>query len=75
MSSCGRLFVNRVGRLVVSLKKSVIEHHSVSQKHKRGKERKKKAKMHDQSISDALKAYDKSIHPVGENLPEAVRVR
>ena len=31
--------------------------------------------MHDQSIYDALEAYDKSIHPVGENLPEAVRVR
>ena len=69
VSSCGRLFCSSC-REVVSLKKSVIEHHIVSQKHNRGKERQKRAKMH-----DALKAYDKSIHPVGENLPEAVRVR
>ena len=74
VSSCGRLFCSSC-REAVSLKKSVIEHHIVSQKHKRRKEQQKKAKMHDQSISNALKAYDKSIHPVGEKLPEAVRVR
>ena len=74
VSSCGRHFCSSC-REVVSLKKSVIEHHIVSQKHNRGKERQKRAKMHDQSIYDALEAYDKSIHPVGENLPEAVRVR
>ena len=74
MSSCGHLFCSSC-REVVSLKKSVIAHHIVSQKHNRGKERQKRETIHDQSISDALKAYDKSIHPVGENLPEAVRVR
>ena len=74
VSSCGHLFCSSC-REVVSLKKSVIAHHIVSQKHNRGKERQKRATIHDQSISDALKAYDKSIHPVGENLPEAVRVR
>ena len=73
VSSCARFFCSSC-REAVSLKKSVIEHHIVSQKHKKGKEHQKKEKMHDQSISNALKAYDKSIHPVGENLPEAVRV-
>ena len=31
--------------------------------------------MKEQSISEALKAYDSYIHPVGESLPDTVRVQ
>ena len=74
MSSCGRLFCSSC-REVVSLKKSVIELHIQSQKHKKGKERQERQKVKEQSIVEALKAYDSSMHPVGETLQESVRVR
>lgn len=72
--SCGRLFCSSC-REVVSLKKSVIEHHILSQKHKKRKEQKERQKVKDRSIVDALNAYDSSTHPVGKTLPESVRVQ
>ena len=74
VSSSSRLFCSSC-REVVSLKKSVIELHVWLQKHKKGKERQEGQKMKDQSIIEALNAYDSSTHPVGETLPESVRVR
>ena len=74
VSSSGQLFCSSC-REVVALKKSVIEMHIASQKHKNGKERRKKEQLKEQCISEALKAYDNSIHPVGESLPDTVRVR
>ena len=68
VSSCGRLFCSSC-REVVSLKKSVILFHRSTTEEKSDK---RGQKMHDQSIYDV---YDKSLHPVGENLPEAVRVQ
>ena len=74
VSSCGHLFCSSC-REVVSLKKSVIELHIQSQKHKKGKERQERQKVKERSIVEALKAYDSSMHPVGETLQESVRVR
>ena len=62
-------------REVVALKKSVIEMHVALQKHKKGKEQRKKEQIKEQSISEALKAYDSSLHPVGESPPNTVCVR
>ena len=60
---------------MVALKKSVIELHISSQKHKRGKERLSSHVAREKLICESLKAYDAVMHPVGENLPDAVRIR
>jgi hypothetical protein len=46
-----------------------------SQKHKRGKERLASNVAREKSICESLKAYDAVVHPVGENLPDEVRIR
>ena len=74
VSSNNRLFCSAC-REVVALKKSVIELHVSSQKHKRGKERLGTNVASEKSICESLKAYDVVVHPVGENLPDEVRVR
>ena len=58
----------------LALKKSVIEHHIQSQKHKRGKERIESKTKYEREISESLKRYDREFHPVGETLPESTRV-
>ena len=73
VSSNNRLFCS-VCREVVALKKSVIELHISSQKHKRGKERLGTNVAREKSICESLKAYDVIVHPVGENLPDEVSV-
>ena len=62
-------------REVVSLKKSVIEHHIASQKHRRSKERVALRIAREKSIVESLNAYDSRVHPVGESLPSDIRVR
>ena len=74
VSSNNRLFCSAC-REVVVLKKSVIELHISSQKHKHGKEWLGTNVAREKSIYESLKACDVVVHPVGENLPEEVRVR
>ena len=57
------------------VKKSVIELHIASQKHKRSKVRVVQKERQERTICDALKVYDKNIHAVGETLPDSIRVR
>ena len=57
-----------------ALKKSIIESHIASQKHRRGKEHLLRREKQERTIAEALQAFDKTDHPVGENLPVAVRV-
>ena len=73
VSSNNKLFCSAC-REVVVLKKSVIELHISSQKHKHGKEWLGTNVTREKSIYESLKAYDVVVHPVGENLPEEVRV-
>ncbi len=58
----------------LSLKKSVLNNHIKSSKHEMGKKRLAAKEKRERSISDMLKSYDKDVHPVGENLPENVRI-
>ena len=58
----------------VALKKSVVELHIKCDKHKVGKEKLKSKSSREQCIVEALHAYDKEVHPVGETLPEDQRV-
>ena len=74
VSSNNRLFCSTC-RDVVVLKKSVIELHISSQKHKHGKEQFGTNVAREKSICESLKAYDVVVHPVGENLPDEVRIR
>ena len=53
------------------MKKSVIECHISSQKHKRGKERIASKTKYELEITESLKRV---FHPVGETLPESTRV-
>ena len=73
-SSNNRLFCSAC-REVVALKKSVIEHHIASQKHRRSKERAALRIAREKSIVKSLNAYDSRVHPVGESLPPDIRVR
>ena len=74
ISSNNKLFCPAC-REEIALKKSVIELHIASQKHKRSKVRVVQKERQERTICDALKVYDKSIHPVGETLPDSVRIR
>lgn len=71
--SQGKLFCNAC-REHVSLKKSVLQQHIKSAKHENGKTRLAKKEERERNIADMLVKYDKSVHPVGEGLSEAVRV-
>ena len=70
----GRLFCNAC-REHLSLKKSVIELHLKSTKHGVGVERLKSKQTREQSILHMLEKYDKEVHPVGEKLPDCVRLQ
>ena len=71
--SHGKLFC-RACRETLSVKKSVVTQHIRSAKHSRGKDSVAKREKRERDISDMLKRYDKEVHPVGESLPDDVRV-
>lgn len=58
----------------VAVKKSVVELHVKSEKHKCGKGKLLSKSNREQSILQALDAYDKEVHPVGESLPGEQRI-
>lgn len=69
----GKLFCDAC-RENVSLKKSVIRLHLKSAKHAAGIEHLKSKEKKEQSIINMLEKYDDKVHPVGEQLPDSVRV-
>jgi hypothetical protein len=69
----GKLFCDAC-REHLSLKKSVIYMYLKSAKHGSGVERLKSNEKKEQSIIKMLERYDKQVHPVGEKLPDSVRV-
>ena len=71
--SSNKLFCNAC-REELALKKSIIELHVKSEKHAKGKEKLASKGKREQDISEALKLYDKEVHPVGETLPSEQRV-
>lgn len=66
--SAGKFFCGAC-REEVSTKSSIISQHIKSAKHKISKEKRVGSALKDTSIVSALEAYDKAIHPVGEQLP------
>ena len=58
----------------VAVKKSIIEQHLKSEKHIRGKGKVASKEKREQDIAEALKLYDKDVHPVGETLSSDQRV-
>ena len=71
--SAGKLFC-RACREELSLKKSVVSHHTTSAKHKAAVAKVKAREKNDSSIVDALQKYEDSNHPKGETLPDATKV-
>ena len=71
--SRGRLFCTACCE-EVALKKSTIELHVKSEKHKKGKMKLATKEKREQDIVKALGAYDEEVHPVGEMLPTDLRV-
>ena len=69
----GKLFCDAC-RENLSLKKSVLTQHIKSAKHATGLKNLASKCIRQKNISDMLKDYDKDVHPVGENLPDAVRI-
>ncbi len=61
-------------RETLSLKKSVINLHIKSVKHENGKTRLASREKREKNISEMLQKFNQDVHPVGENLPVAVRV-
>ena len=71
--SCGKLFCTGC-REEVALKKSILELHVKSEKHRRGIIKLASKEKREQDIVKPLGAYDKEVHPVGESLPVDQRV-
>ena len=71
--SSGKLFCLAC-REELSTKKSILELHIKAAKHVKGKEALISKQTSELSIVEALKRYDKSVHPVGETLPDSTRV-
>lgn len=71
--SSGKLFCLAC-REELSTKKSILELHIKAAKHVKGKEALISKQTSELSIVEALKRYDKSAHPVGETLPDSIRV-
>ena len=69
----GKLFCDAC-REPLSLKKSVIALHLKSAKHTSGVERIESKQRREKNIVDLLNKYDQEVHPVGEGLPDTVRV-
>ena len=63
------LFCNAC-RETLSVKRSTVSDHIKSSKHKAGKEKLLTKEAKQQDIASALKKYDDSVHPVGENIPD-----
>ena len=63
-----------VCREVLSCKKSSIEIHIKTKKHKKGKEYLKLKAVTEMDIAQALRLFDKEQHPVGKTLSESVVV-
>ena len=60
------------GQFIV--KESVIHLHLKSAKHAAGIERLNSKEKKEQSIIHMLEKYDEKVHPVGEKLPDSVRM-
>lgn len=58
----------------VSLKKSNLNTHITSKKHKANKEKQAKISIHEEVIAGALTKFDDKNHPKGETLPTSTRV-
>uniref|UniRef100_A0A1X7U3D8 U1-type domain-containing protein n=1 Tax=Amphimedon queenslandica TaxID=400682 RepID=A0A1X7U3D8_AMPQE len=58
----------------LSLKKSDIESHIKSKKHRNGKERLASKEKRENAIDDMLQGYNGNVHPVGESFPSTVRI-
>ena len=58
----------------MAVKKSIIEQHLKSEKHIRGNGKVASKEKREQDIAEALKLYDKDVHPVGETLSSDQRV-
>ena len=56
------------------MKKNIIQQHITSAKHESGKKKLQMKDKRESDIASMLKNYDKEVHPVGENLPNEVRV-
>ena len=61
-------------REVVSHKKSTLQTHQKTNKHMKGKERLQRRVAKEMDFVKALKLHDQEHHPVGETLPDSVRV-
>ena len=57
---------SKCSREELSLKKSTIQQHVASSKHKAGKEKLAKKKKREINITQALKKYNDHVHPSGE---------
>ena len=71
--SGGKLFCVTC-REELSLKRSIIKNHIQSTKHKCSKENKANKQKQDKTVLEALKVYEKEVHPRGETLPEAQKL-
>uniref|UniRef100_A0A1X7U5I6 Uncharacterized protein n=1 Tax=Amphimedon queenslandica TaxID=400682 RepID=A0A1X7U5I6_AMPQE len=58
----------------LSLKKSVIESHMKSKKHRNEKEQLASKEKREKAIDDMLQRCDGNVHPVCESLPSTVRI-
>ena len=58
----------------IYVKKSSIENHLRSLKHRKGKERLKQKELKEISISKSLEKYNNQVHPKGETLPPSQQV-
>ena len=56
----------------MSLKKSIIQLHVNSQKHKSCKIKLQKCEAFQKSTAEVLQSYDSECHPKGESVPESV---
>ena len=58
----------------IALKKSVIESHIASPKHKKGKQRRNSKILKGKRMSEVLRAYDREVYLIDETLTDKVRV-
>lgn len=69
----GKLFCEAC-RESLSVKKSVLCKHIKSSKHIAGKKYIQEKGVKERKISDMLRRYDETVHPIGETLSESVRI-
>ncbi len=74
-ASAGKLFCTACQEEVsTKLHVSIIKGHVKASKHIRGKEKAAQSSLRERDIVQALRDYDKEVHPSGETLPEVQRV-